>query len=70
MIIFFYLIAIIVVIIIGYLFWDKRYKKPQKEIPPGYHRTGEINIDPVSGEKSEVYYNDQTGERLYIKKEK
>lgn len=59
--------VIIVIIIIGYLFWDKRYKKPQDHIPEGYRKTDEISIDPVTGEKSRVYYNEQTGDRLYIK---
>ena len=65
-----YLLALIVIILIGYLFWDKRYKKPQDHIPPGFKSTGEVNIDPVTGEQSEVFYNEETGERLYIKKPK
>ncbi|WML26234.1 hypothetical protein [Neobacillus sp. OS1-33] len=50
--------------------FDKRFKSRQDEkVPAGFKKTEEINIDPVTNEKTRVYYNYQTGERFY-KKEK
>lgn len=63
----FQLLAVIVIIVIGYLFWDKRYKKRQTlTIPHGFIRTEEVNIDPLTNKKQRVYYNPDNGERLYI----
>jgi hypothetical protein len=41
----------------------------REKVPAGFEKTDEINIDPVTNEKTRVYYNPQTGERFY-KKEK
>ncbi|MDF2556774.1 MAG: hypothetical protein K0R71_602 [Bacillales bacterium] len=57
-------------ILLGVFVYDKRLSRNHGlEVPKGFHRTEEINIDPVSGEKTRVYYNPDTGERFY-KKEK
>lgn len=48
-------------------FTDKRYKSAEFDIPPGFVKTDEVSIDPISGEKTRVFYNEQTGERIYIK---
>lgn len=63
-------VIIIVCIFLGYFIYDKRFKHNHgTKIPHGFQYTEEINIDPVSGEKTRVYYNPDTGERFY-KKEK
>ena len=63
-------IILIVCILLGYFIYDKRYKRNQGvKLPDGFQSTEEINIDPVTGEKTRVYYNPDTGERFY-KKEK
>lgn len=64
------IIAVIVFILLGVFIYDKRFKSRQGEkVPAGFEKTEEINIDPVTNEKTRVYYNSQTGERFY-KKEK
>lgn len=60
------LLAVIILVILGYLIWDKRYKKPKTSIPPGYEKTNEVNIDPTTGIKTRTYYNKDTGDRIYI----
>lgn len=64
------IIFVIVCILLGYFIYDKRFSQNHGlDVPKGFHSTEEINIDPVSGEKTRVYYNPETGERFY-KKEK
>jgi len=61
---------IIICLLLGYFIYDKRFKHNHgTKIPDGFQSTEEINIDPVSGEKTRVYYHPETGERFY-KKEK
>ena len=61
-------IAVIVFILLGVLIYDKRVKGRQGEkVPAGFEKTDEINIDPVTNEKTRVYYNPLTGERFYKK---
>lgn len=63
-------IGAIICILLGYFIYDKRFRKNHGEkVPKGFEPTDEVNIDPVSGEKTRVYYNPETGERFY-KKEK
>jgi hypothetical protein len=63
-------VAVIICILLGYFIYDKRFNRNHgAKVPTGFHSTEEINIDPVSGEKTRVYYNPDTGERFY-KKEK
>lgn len=64
------IIAVIVFILLGYFIYDKRMKRNHGEqVPKGFHITKEVNIDPLTGEKTRIYYNANTGERFY-KKEK
>ncbi|MDF2535360.1 MAG: hypothetical protein K0R18_1519 [Bacillales bacterium] len=57
-------------ILLGIFVYDKRLSRNHGlKVPKGFHSTEEINIDPVSGDKTRVYYNPDTGERFY-KKEK
>jgi len=62
------IIAVVVCILLGYFIYDKRYKGNQeKKVPTGFEFTNEVNLDPVTGEKTRVYYNPNTGERFYRK---
>lgn len=62
------LLGAIVCILLGYFIYDKRYKKNQGgKVPAGFIPTEEVNVDPVTGEKTKVYYNPETGERFYKK---
>ncbi|WP_316572390.1 hypothetical protein [Neobacillus sp. YIM B06451] len=62
------ILGLIVCILLGYFIYDKRYKKNQgAKVPAGFIATDEINVDPVTGEKTKVYYNPETGERFYRK---
>ncbi len=62
------IIIVILCILLGYFIYDKRFRRNHgTEVPPGFQSTEEINIDPVNGEKTRVYYNPDTGERYYRK---
>ncbi|MDM5360537.1 hypothetical protein [Peribacillus sp. ACCC06369] len=64
------IIIVILCILLGYFIYDKRINRNHGvKVPDGFQSTDEINIDPVTGEKTRVYYNPDTGERFY-KKEK
>lgn len=61
-------ISILIVIVLGIISWkyyDKRYKKSETKVPSGYIWTEEISIDPTSGKRERVYYNPDTGDRFY-----
>lgn len=63
-------IAVLVCILLGYFIYDKRFKRNHgMAVPKDFESTDEVNIDPVTGEKTRVYYNSKTGDRFY-KKEK
>ncbi|MBD3921701.1 hypothetical protein H8B09_23245 [Paenibacillus sp. PR3] len=60
-------VILVVIIILSVLVYDKRYKKRKSSvIPNGFIRTEEVSVDPVTSEKQRVYYNPDTGERIYI----
>lgn len=60
----------IVCILLGFFIYDKRFRRNHgDQVPKGFEMTQEVNIDPVTGEKTRVYFNPETGERFY-KKEK
>lgn len=64
------ILFLIICLLLGYFIYDKRFNRNHgNQIPEGFRRTNEVNIDPVTGEKTRVYYNPDTGERFY-KKEK
>ncbi|RKD23771.1 hypothetical protein BEP19_04905 [Ammoniphilus oxalaticus] len=53
-------------ILLGYFIYDKRFNRNHgNEVPNGFIATQEVNIDPVTGIKTTVYYNPKTGERFY-----
>lgn len=59
-------ICIVIFAVIGYVIWDKRYRKNHGlGIPKGFERTDEVMIDPSDGKMLRVYYNSRTGERFY-----
>ena len=61
-----FLLALAVIVPLSWFVWDKRYHHGQgPEIPPGFKPTSELSIDPVDGRRLRVYYNPQTGDRLY-----
>jgi len=59
-------IGIVVVAIVAFVIWDKRYRKNHGlDVPVGFEKTEEITIDPSTGNRFRVYYNSRTGERFY-----
>lgn len=58
-------LVLIVLAILSWLYYDKRYKKSETKVPSGYIWTEEISIDPSTGKKERVYYNPDTGDRFY-----
>ncbi|NOU98572.1 hypothetical protein [Paenibacillus planticolens] len=62
------LVIVLIIIVLSVLVYDKRYKKRKSGvIPNGFIRTEEVSVDPVTHEKQRVYYNPDTGERIYIR---
>lgn len=62
------IIAVIALILLGYFVYDKRFRRNHgTQVAAGFERTEEVNIDPVTGEKTRVYYNPKTGDRFYKK---
>ncbi|MFO2549486.1 hypothetical protein QTN31_07570 [Alicyclobacillus cycloheptanicus] len=63
-----YVIAVVIVAVLAFAFtrWQ-RYRRVDKapQIPPGFERTAEINVDPTTGIRQRVWYNPTTGERFY-----
>ncbi|MFD2990371.1 hypothetical protein ACFS5O_01890 [Fictibacillus nanhaiensis] len=58
-------LLLVILGIISWMYFDKRYKKSETKVPSGYIWTDEISIDPTSGKRERVYYNPDTGERFY-----
>lgn len=56
----------IVIALLSWLIWDKRYcRNHGTEVPKGYILTPEICIDPVNGKELKVYYDPTMGNRFY-----
>ena len=63
---FIFQICMVILVVITYVFFDKRYYKNHGSgIPDGFEKTEEITIDPTDGRRLRVYYNRRTGERFY-----
>lgn len=64
-------IGLIVLLLLGYLVYDKRYKSKGAQTPDtppnGYVHTPEVFIDPKDGFTYRVYYNPRTGDRAYVR---
>lgn len=59
-------VAVLILAIISYIFWNNRYRKNHGSvIPNGFEKTEEVTIDPTTNKKLRVYYNPTTGERFY-----
>lgn len=59
-------VGLLIVAVISFVFWDKRYRKNHGlKIPTGFEKTEEVTIDPRNGKKFRVYYNPDTGDRFY-----
>lgn len=63
-------LAVVACILLGYFVYDKRFSRNHgEEVPHGFQRTKEVNLDPVTGEKTRVYFHPETGERFYKKEQ-
>ncbi|WP_041276079.1 hypothetical protein [Desulfosporosinus acidiphilus] len=61
-----FLVGLIIIAVLSWLIWDKRYRKNHGEnIPKGYIATNEVFHDPVTNKRLRVYYNPLTGDRFY-----
>ncbi|WP_127532885.1 hypothetical protein [Paenibacillus kobensis] len=57
---------IIGISVAGTMIYRRRRRRSRKfQAPPGFHRTDEIFVDPTTGVIQQVWYNEQSGERLY-----
>ncbi|MCC2684459.1 MAG: hypothetical protein K0R75_1358 [Paenibacillaceae bacterium] len=67
------ILIVVVLILLGWLYFDRRYKKrkPGEEHSrqPGFEPTSEVFIDPKDGHKYRVYFNSRTGERDYVRED-
>lgn len=66
------LLGLIILIIIGKKYFDKRYKQYDNPLDAigvngDFVPTKEIFIDPRDGFKYQVYYNPKSGERKYVR---
>ena len=59
-------ICLVFFFVIAFVILDKRYRKNHGvDVPAGFEKTEEVNIDPSNGKRFRVYYNSRTGERFY-----
>ncbi len=56
------LAAVVVVAVVGYFVWDRRYRGQEKG---SFQATGEVFKDPSSGKMTRVYEDPSTGQRQY-----
>jgi hypothetical protein len=67
-------VGALVLIILGYMYFDKRYKRNEQGSKQQNHamikghlqRTSEVFVDPKDGLKYRVYFDPATGDREYI----
>lgn len=55
-----------VIVLIGTLFEHWRYRRIDKPREGHWQRTGELFIDPTTGDPVEVMFDPRTGERHYV----
>jgi hypothetical protein len=55
--------------VIWFLFRKGGYKRTALDGPPGpgWQRTGERFVDPTTGERLEVWFQPESGERAYVR---
>jgi hypothetical protein len=59
-------VAVAALIVVAALVLERpRYRRKPTGTTTGWRATGERFVDPVSGQDTVVYYNDETGEREY-----
>ena len=56
------LLAVIVIAVVGYFVWDRRYRGQQSG---SFRPTGEVFKDPSTGKMTRVYEDPKTGQRQY-----
>lgn len=54
--------VIIVIAVVGYFIWDRRYRGAREGI---FKPTGEVFRDPTTGKMTRVYEDSETGARQY-----
>jgi hypothetical protein len=61
--------AILLPLLIWFLFRKGGYKRTPLDAPPGrdWQATGERFVDPTSGETLEVWFHPASGERAYVR---
>ena len=57
------LAIVIVVAVVGYFVWDRRYRGQQTGTT--FRATGEVFKDPSTGKMTRVYEDPSTGQRQY-----
>jgi hypothetical protein len=66
-----WIVGFIILLLLGYLIYDKRYKNNGSTTPSkpsnGFVSTSEVFIDPKDGFTYRVYYNPRSGDREYIR---
>jgi hypothetical protein len=66
-------LIVVVLILLGWLYFDRRYKKrkpgEENSRQPGFEPTSEVFIDPKDGHKYRVYFNSRSGERDYVRED-
>ncbi|WP_261302394.1 HD family phosphohydrolase [Paenibacillus andongensis] len=66
-----WVIGFIILLLLSYLIYDKRYKNNGSTTPSkpsnGFVSTPEVFIDPKDGFTYRVYYNPRSGDREYIR---
>lgn len=59
-------ILVLVIVLLSWLIWDKRFQnKSKQDVPQGFVWTEEVSFDPTTGKRLRVYYQPDTGERFY-----
>lgn len=57
---------LLVIAAFAYTQWRRRERvRRQQSIPHGFVRTPEINVDPTTGVRQQVWFNPTTGDRFY-----
>ena len=56
--------VVVVAILTTLVLRSRRLRQPTR-IPPGFVRTDEVFIDPTTGIRQRVWFNQVTGERFY-----
>lgn len=59
-------LVLLIIAVASWFIWDRRFKNRHgQSVPPGFERTSEVSIDPITQKRLVVYFNPETGERFY-----